>query len=82
MIGQVAPCFGWKHSFDHFPEFIWAFFRISQDRLVMRFLCTPYNVRCVVSCCFVHIPISVSCVVLYIFQSVFEPGSSFDTLVD
>ena len=36
-----------------------AFFRISQDRLVMRFLCTPYNVCCVVSCSFVHIPISI-----------------------
>ena len=35
------------------------FFRISQDKLVMHFLCTPYNVCCMVSCSFVHIPISV-----------------------
>ena len=30
--------FGWKDSFDHFPEFIWVFFRISQGKLAVRFL--------------------------------------------
>ena len=31
--------FGWKNSFDHFPEFIWVFFKISQGKLAVRFLC-------------------------------------------
>ena len=41
-----------------FQNLFGFFFRISQDILVMRFLCTPY-VCCVVSCSFVHIPIIV-----------------------
>ena len=31
--------FGWKNSFDHFPELIRVFFGISQGKLAMRFLC-------------------------------------------
>ena len=42
-----------------FQNLFGFFLKISQDRFVMRFLCTSYNVCCVVLCSFVHIPISV-----------------------
>ena len=53
-------CDAWCLVFDltGLPD-IWVFFRISQDSLIMRFLCTPYDVCCVVLCSFVYIPISV-----------------------